>query len=94
MGAMVDGGSDCCALLRWLATCCRRATLCITAHACCCAARRAKRLKKLMRMMTSTTAQLASARFNRHTYVLTLILMAAHVVCFVVLLTQVNARYQ
>ncbi|KAF8055488.1 tmcC [Scenedesmus sp. PABB004] len=56
--------------------------------------RRAKRLKKLNRMMTSTAAQVAAERFRRHTYLLTLVIVLAHTVCFVVLLTQINARYQ
>lgn len=56
--------------------------------------RRAKRLKKLNRLMTSTAAQVATDRFRKHTYFLVLTLMVAHVVCFVVLMTQIDARYQ
>lgn len=56
--------------------------------------RRAKRLKKLNRMMTSTAAQLATDRWRRHTYMATAAIVVAHVICFVVLLTQINARYQ
>eukprot|EP00883_Tetradesmus_obliquus_P002715 jgi/Sobl393_1/12921/SZX78204.1 len=56
--------------------------------------RRAKRLKKLNRMMTSTAAQLATDRWRRHTYMATAVIVVAHVICFVVLLTQINARYQ
>lgn len=45
-------------------------------------------------MMTSTAAQLATDRFRTHTYFGTLIIVAAHVVCFVVLMTQIDGRYQ
>jgi hypothetical protein len=45
-------------------------------------------------MMTSTAAQLATDRWRRHTYLATLVIVVAHVICFVVLLTQINARYQ
>lgn len=56
--------------------------------------RRAKRLKKLNRMMTSSVAQAAAERFKRHTLMLTGLLTIVHVVCFVVLITQINARYE
>lgn len=56
--------------------------------------RRAKRLKKLNRMMTSSVAQQAAERFKRHTLLLTGLITLTHVVCFVVLVTQINARYE
>jgi hypothetical protein len=56
--------------------------------------RRAKRLKKLTRMMTSTAANLAAVRFKNHTYLLTLLITGAHILCFAILYSQVDARYQ
>jgi hypothetical protein len=56
--------------------------------------RRAKRLKKLNRVMTCSAAQTASERFKKHTLLLVLTITLAHVLCFVILVTQVNARYQ
>lgn len=52
------------------------------------------RLKKLNRMMTSSLAQKDAERYRRHTYLLTALVTVAHVVCFVVLITQINARYE
>eukprot|EP00775_Hariotina_reticulata_P001355 gene1355-1696_t len=56
--------------------------------------RRAKRLKKLTRMMTSTAANMAAARFKKHTYMLTLLILGAHILCFAILYSQVDARFQ
>jgi hypothetical protein len=56
--------------------------------------RRAKRLKKLNRMMTSSAAQTATERFRKHTLYLVLAILVAHVVCFVILMTGINARYE
>eukprot|EP00775_Hariotina_reticulata_P009112 gene9112-9281_t len=56
--------------------------------------RRAKRLKKLIRMMTSSVARASADRFKIHTYLLVLVAMLAHVACFAVLFTQIDARYQ
>eukprot|EP00775_Hariotina_reticulata_P003511 gene3511-3781_t len=56
--------------------------------------RRAKRLKKLSKMMTSSTANVASERFRKHTYLLALLIIGAHVMCFTILYTEVDVRYQ
>eukprot|EP00775_Hariotina_reticulata_P009651 gene9651-9811_t len=56
--------------------------------------RRAKRLKKLNRMMTCSAAQTAADRFKKHVYVLTAMMLLMHVLCFGILYTEVNARYQ
>lgn len=45
-------------------------------------------------MMTSSVAQQAAERYRRHTYLLTALITVVHVVCFVVLVTQINARYE
>jgi uncharacterized membrane protein len=45
-------------------------------------------------MMTSSVAQQAAERYRRHTYMLTALITIVHVVCFVVLVTQINARYE
>ena len=52
------------------------------------------RLKKLNRMMTSSVAQQAAERYRRHTYLLTAAITITHVVCFVVLVTQISARFE
>jgi hypothetical protein len=52
------------------------------------------RLKKLNRMMTSSVAQQAADRFRRHTLLLTGLIAVVHVVCFVVLITQIDARFE
>eukprot|EP00775_Hariotina_reticulata_P003515 gene3515-3785_t len=56
--------------------------------------RRAKRLKKLTRMMTSTAANMAAVRFKNHTYMLALLILGAHVLCFAILYSQIDARFQ
>jgi uncharacterized membrane protein len=45
-------------------------------------------------MLTSSVAQQAAERFRKHTYLLTALITVVHVVCFVVLVTQINARYE
>lgn len=45
-------------------------------------------------MMTCTAAQSASERFRKHTWALVMAVLTAHLVCFAVLVTQVNSRYQ
>jgi hypothetical protein len=52
------------------------------------------RLKKLNRMMTSSLAQQAAERYRKHTYLLTAVVTVVHVICFVVLITQINSRYE
>lgn len=56
--------------------------------------RRAKRLKKLVRMMTSRTAHTATESFRKTTWLVVLGLTLAHVLCFVILTTQIQARYE
>lgn len=56
--------------------------------------RRAKRLKKLKRMMTGSLAQVAAERFRKHTYLVVLLLIAAHTTCFGVLVTNIVSRYE
>jgi uncharacterized membrane protein len=51
-------------------------------------------LKKLNRMMTSSLAQQAAERYRKHTYLITALITVVHVVCFVVLITQINARFE
>eukprot|EP00878_Enallax_costatus_P025839 GHUV01027676.1.p1 GENE.GHUV01027676.1~~GHUV01027676.1.p1 ORF type:complete len:1421 (+),score=378.88 GHUV01027676.1:621-4883(+) len=55
--------------------------------------RRAKRLKKLNRMLHSSLAQVDTTRWRLHTLGLLAIILMAHVICFVVLTTQINRRY-
>jgi hypothetical protein len=55
--------------------------------------RRAKRLKKLTRLFTSTTAQSATTRFRQRTWLITFIILGAHLAAFAVLVTQIESRY-
>jgi hypothetical protein len=52
-----------------------------------------KRLKKLSRMLLSSMAQAATNQWKRHTVFLLFILVAAHVVCFAMMSTQIEARH-
>jgi len=52
--------------------------------------RRAKRLRKLTKMLTSRLAQTATYLFAQHTWIVLLLLMLAHIVCFAVLTIQVS----
>jgi hypothetical protein len=51
-------------------------------------------LKKLLRIMTSSIAKASADRFKTHTYLIVLLALLAHVACFAVLFTQIDARYQ
>jgi len=55
--------------------------------------RRAKRLKKLTRLFTSSTAQSATITFRQRTWLLTVIILGAHLVAFTILVTQIESRY-
>lgn len=55
--------------------------------------RRAKRLKKLTRLFTCSAAQSATIRFRERTWLLTFIILAAHLCAFAVLVSQIEARY-
>jgi hypothetical protein len=55
--------------------------------------RRAKRLKKLSRMLTSSIAQSATNTWKRHTLYLLAIIVVAHIACFAVVSTQLDARH-
>lgn len=57
------------------------------------ACRRAKRLKKLSRLFTSSAAQSATITFKQRTWILTFIILAAHLVGFTILVTQIESRY-
>jgi predicted GNAT family N-acyltransferase len=65
---------------------------CAVVCAVCC--RRAKRLKKLNRMLTCRAAQTAADQFKNRAYVLAASMLLVHVLCFCVLYTEINARYQ
>jgi hypothetical protein len=54
---------------------------------------RAKRLKKLNRMLTSSGAQSATARFKRQTWLVIGVLLAAHIMGYAVLSTQIQSRF-
>jgi hypothetical protein len=56
--------------------------------------RRAKRLKKLNHMMQSSAAQMATNNWRRRTLGLLAVIVVAHIVCFAVLNTQIDRRYQ
>jgi hypothetical protein len=55
---------------------------------------RAKRLKKLSRMLTSSGAQSATLRFKSQTWLVVGVLLAAHVMGYAVLSTQIQSRFQ
>ena len=55
--------------------------------------RRAKRLKKLARLFTCSTAQSATLRFKQRTWLLTCIILGAHLAAFSVLVLQIQSRY-
>ncbi|KAI8467685.1 MAG: hypothetical protein J3K34DRAFT_523567 [Monoraphidium minutum] len=56
--------------------------------------RRAKRLKKLNRMMTSSAAQSSTLRFKRQTWFIIGIILAAHVMGYAILSTQIKLRFE
>jgi phosphoenolpyruvate-protein kinase (PTS system EI component) len=51
-------------------------------------------LKKLNRMMQSSAAQMATNNWRRRTLGLLAVILVAHIVCFAVLTTQIDRRYQ
>jgi hypothetical protein len=44
-------------------------------------------------MLTSSTAQSATIRFRQRTWLLTFVILAAHLAAFAVLVTQIQDRY-
>jgi hypothetical protein len=54
---------------------------------------RAKRLKKLSRLFTCSTAQSATLRLRQRTWLLTCVILGAHLTAFAVLVTQIESRY-
>lgn len=56
--------------------------------------RRVKRLKKLNNMMSSSLAQAAANRFSSNTWLVIVTMLIVHIVCFAVLVTQVNDKFQ
>lgn len=52
-----------------------------------------KRLKKLSRMFSSSLAQAATNQWKKHTVVLLVVALVAHIVCFAVISTQLDARH-
>jgi hypothetical protein len=55
--------------------------------------RRAKRLKKLTRMFTSSAAQSATIAFRQRTWLITAVILTAHLIGFAILVTQIQQRY-
>jgi predicted Co/Zn/Cd cation transporter (cation efflux family) len=55
--------------------------------------RRVKRLKKLSRMFSSGIAQAATNQWKHHTLFLLAIILIAHIACFAVVTTQLDARH-
>jgi hypothetical protein len=47
-----------------------------------------------VRLLTGSAAQSTTLRFYQHTWVLVLVVLAAHVACFAALTVQVNSRYE
>jgi hypothetical protein len=56
--------------------------------------RRAKRLKRLTRLFLSSTAQSATIRLRERTWLLTFVILAAHLIAFTVLVTQIEGRFR
>lgn len=54
--------------------------------------RRAKRLRKLKHLLNSGAAQVAVNRFIKRTWMLLLVMLVGHVVCFAVILTMIQAQ--
>jgi hypothetical protein len=55
--------------------------------------RRVKRLKKVSRMLASSFAQAATLSWKQRTLYLLAVILAAHVACFAVIVTQVESRH-
>lgn len=56
-------------------------------------ARRAKRLRKLLRLLQAEKAQEARNRFKTQTWLLLLIMVAAHVGCFVLFTSETTRQH-
>jgi len=52
-----------------------------------------KRLKKISRMMASSIAQGATNQWKQRTLFLLAVIAAAHIACFAVITTQLDARH-
>lgn len=58
----------------------------------CC--RRAKRLKKLRHLLAGSGANAAGEKYRKHTYILLLVVAAAHIAFFAVMYQDISAKYQ
>jgi hypothetical protein len=56
--------------------------------------RRAKRLKKLVKLITVDIIQSAVNSFSLKSWLLLAVLLVAHIVCFVVLVQQVDSQHR
>lgn len=59
-----------------------------------CHCRRAKRLKKLVKLITVDIIQSAVNSFSLKSWLLLAVLLVAHIVCFVVLVQQVDSQHR